>query len=502
MKNVFVRLTCLLLVLIMAMSFVSCTFEEEQETEAETVGTVNGGPVSKVPQDINFDGAEVNFIMPNVCKGEFVIEDPTAELDKAIVDRTLQVEERLGVKINYIVREEAESGAYQNVIRNMIMGGDSGVDIVAGNAYYTATLASEGLFYDLNTVNEKNYISSDLVWYNQSFVKNTAYKNKLYFAVGDVTLGATDRAPVIFFNEDALETWKITDDIYAKAINGEWTIEYMKTLIKDVHEELDDVEGQTKGDFYGLFFNGGSMCIDAMITAVGIDITKFNNDGTISMAWADGTAADGFEAIYNLMYNTSGVFLGNRSSGTYYGEGDVTGYYSEQAFYEKRSLFSYGMLNAAKVFALDPTLHYGILPLPKLSEDQEYRTTPQDGFTVIALPNNMGNRLELTTATLETLSEYSYKTIRPVYYERSYKLRYASSENTALLFDTIIESISYDFGTFYSNAIGNPVHKLRNKLSGEGGTPSSSLQSVTAMFTKPTNNLLGQLLQKFDEHNK
>lgn len=500
MKNVFVRLMCLLLVLIMAMSAVSCS-KEEAETSADTVSTVESGPVSKVPKDIDFEGAEVNFIMPEVCKPEFVIEDSTAELDKAIVDRNLQTEERLGIKLNPIIRDEDTTGAYQNVIRNMIMGGEGGVDLVAGNAYYTATLASEGLLYDLNTEHEKNYISSDIVWYNQSFVKNTAYKNKLYFAVGDVTLGATDRTPVIFFNEDELEKWQIKDDIYAKALEGKWTIEYMKTLIHNVHEEIDNVDGKTKGDFHGLFFNGGSMCIDAMIAAVGISVTKFENDGSIAMAWADGTAADGFEAIYNLMYSTDGVFLGTKAGGTYYGEGNVTNYYSEQAFKEKRSIFSFGMLNAAKTFALDPSLHYGILPLPKLNEDQEYRTTPQDGFTVMAIPNNTGSRLGLATATLETLSEYSYHTIRPVYYERSYKLRYASSENTAMLFETVIESISYDFGSFYSNSIGNPVHKLRDKLTGTGGTPSSSLKSVTSMFTKSTNGLLGQLLQKFDSNN-
>lgn len=499
MRNVFIRLTCLVLVLIMAMSVVSCSKDNEEIDVSDTTASAEeSGPVSKVPADLRFDDEEVNFLMPVLCEPEFHIEDSSAELDKAILERNALTEERLGIKFNYIVRDEALSGAYQSTIRNMIMSGDGGVDIIAGNAYYTAGLASEGILFDLNMEHKENYISSNLAWYNQSFVKNTAYKNKLYFAVGDLTLGATDRTPVIFFNEDELERWQITDDIYSKAINGEWTIEYMKTLIADVHEELDSVEGVTKGDFHGLFFNGGSMCIDAMITAVGIDITRFETDGSLRIAWKEGTAADGYAAIYDLMYNTSGVYLGLVGDKTYYGE--TTNYYSEQGFYEKRSIFTYGMLNAAKSFALDPTLHYGILPLPKFSKDQDYRTTPQDGFTVVALPNNLGNRMGIATATLEILSEYSYNVIRPVYYDRSYKVRYASSENTALLFDTIIESISYDFGTFYSNAIGNPVHRLRDQLIGTNTTPSSSLTSVTAMFTKPTDKLLDQLLTKFDQN--
>ena len=472
---------------------------EQTNDTVGTSGTDESGPVSKVPSDLKFDGAEVILMASShVSTDEFAPENNSAIIDAAVIKRNLMVEERLGIKLDVQLREEGVAGPYQDVIRNMILGGDGMADIVTGNAYYTSTLASEGLFYDFNTVDQYNYTSPNLAWYNQSFVNNIAYKNKLYFLVGDVTLGATDRAPVVFFNEDGLETWQIKDDIYEKALSGQWTIEYMKTLIKNVYSDIDSVEGRTKEDYYGLYFNGGSMAIDAMLASVGIVIAQKDANGDMVMSWGTSNDVLGFKAIYDLMYNTDGVYTGTVAGGTYYGE--TTSYFSEGAFFEGRALFATGMLSAAKNFALDPELHFGMLPLPKLDEAQPYRTTPQDGFTVMAIPHNIAGRLDIATATLETMSEYSYKEVRPVYYDTAYKIRYASSENTARLFDTVIESIFYDFGTFYSNAMGNPVHQLRNKLTGTGTTLGSNLMSVTAQHNSAMKLNLQKLLTQFDQN--
>lgn len=501
MKNIILRLLSITLAALMLVSVTACGGDEENKDTSDGVVTSSGeGPVSRVPADLHYGGGEeVNILASKQYLEEFEPEEgSTAIIDSAVVKRNLLIQERLGIKLNMIWREEAISGPYQDVIRNMILGGDGVADIIQGNAYFTAKLASEGMFYNFNTEDEKNYVSPELDWYNQSFVKNTAYKNKLYFLVGDATIGATDRVPVIFFNEDLLAEWHIDEDIYDKAVNGKWTIEYMKTLIKNVYQEDDNVEGKTSGDIYGLYFNGGSMCIDAMISAVGINITNTDTNGDITMAWGTPNDVMGFQAIYKLMYETDGVFTGTVANKTYYGE--TSQYFAEDAFFDRRAVFATGMLCAAKNFALDPEIHFGMLPLPKMSEDDEYRTTPQDAFSVLTLPLNIGSRLEIATATMETLFEYSYKEVRPVYHDVAYKIRYASGANTALLFDTVINSIYYEFGTFYSNAIDNPTHKLRNKLTGTGTTLGSNLSSVTAQYGSAMKQNLKTLLETFDKN--
>lgn len=459
------------------------------------------GPKSKVPEGLKFTGQDINIMLPQYAVEEFAIEEEsTAVIDEAIKKRNDAVEARLDIVLNYLPRSEANTGAYQAVIRSNILSDDGGdgCDIFVGNAYYTAALAAEGLFYDFNTVDDKNYISTDFEWYNQSFVNNTAYKKQLYFLTGDLTISIYDRTPVVFFNEEEVKKWEITDNLYQTALDGNWTMAYLQGLVKNIHQNLDDDENETAGDYYGMFFNGGSMAIDATLTAAGIHLTSTDADGNISVSWGAGNATDAFAKIYELMYESKGIYTGLTKTGTYYGE--LTSYYSEQAFFEKRAVFAHGMISAAKTFAMDTELHFGMLPLPKFDAKQAYATSPQDGHSIIAISRSLaGDRLARATAVLETLSQQSYLILRPVYHDTAYKVRYASSEETAKLFDTVINSVTFDFGMLYSNYMQNATHKLRNRLSGDGGNKASgSLSGVTMMYTKQVEGYLTELLTKFD----
>ena len=504
------RLLALLLAMLMLIAMVSCGDDKPGNTET---GDGNGTeapkesvdaniPESAVPKNLKFTGQEARILIHGTGDKDFTstIENDTI-IGKALFDRNDLTESRLDLTLNYVSQTGNLQTEYLDHIRNAaLIGGDDNYDIITSSAYYTAALAAEGLFYNLNTGDEVNYVTPDQPWYHQSFVKGTAYKNKLFFITGDLTLTATDRAPVTFFNEDELAKWSIEDNLYSKALAGEWTMEYMQTLIKDIHVELDNADGQTKGDYYGLFFNSGSMCVDAMLVAAGINITNTKDDGTVEITWSSGTSVDAFEKIYEMMYETSGVYLGtvSKEGGTYYGSNGF-GYYSEQSFYEKRAVFSFGILYSAQQFAADASLHYGMLPLPKYDKNQDYATTPQDGYAIVAIPQNVGDRLQLASATLETLSESSYIKVRPTYYELAYKVRYASSEDTAKLFDTIIESVKFSFGSFYSSSLGNPAHTLRNRLVGSSTEPNSNLLGVAGnIHTMALQMQLDKLLAEFD----
>lgn len=499
MKRKLLRFASLFFALLFVVMTLAACKKKEEPVESETVvSTEAEGPVSKVPADLMFEGETVNIIVPETYQYDFNPEEgSTAIIDEAVRKVKLLTEERFGYKINYILDNGAATTELQQNIRNSILAADGSYDLIANISHASIGHITEGLYYNLNKEDEVNYISTNLEWYNQEFVNNVSYKGKLYAAVGDYTISFTDRTPVMFYNEEALKNRHMDEDLIQTVLDGKWTISYMKQLIADVWEEMDDRDGQTRGDFYGLFYNNGSMCNDAQIYAAGIRLTKKNADGSIAISWTEGTAEYAFSEIYKLVYESTGVYVGNSASGTYYGE--TTNYYSEQAFFEKRAIFAYGMLSAAKVYALDPTLQYGILPLPKYSEDQSYSTTPQNGYLIMAIPHNVAGRLQIATATLETLSEYSYKELRPVYYETAYKIRYASSENTGALFDMIIDSMGIDFGSFYNTEMGKPVELLRNRLDGMNGvTIGSSLQGVTTQYKTPMKRSLTKLITSLD----
>ena len=145
MKNIILRLLSITLAALMLVSVTACGGDEENKDTSDGVVTSSGeGPVSRVPADLHYGGGEeVNILASKQYLEEFEPEEgSTAIIDSAVVKRNLLIQERLGIKLNMIWREEAISGPYQDVIRNMILGGDGVAAIIQGNAYFTAKLAS------------------------------------------------------------------------------------------------------------------------------------------------------------------------------------------------------------------------------------------------------------------------------------------------------------------------------------------------------------------------
>lgn len=502
MRKILLRTISLVLALLFVLAtFAACKKDDEEETETDTVSTDG---LTNIPDNVRFEGETLKFLVPTDYHADYnPDEGQTGIIDEAVRRTKLLTEERFGYTIEYILDDGKATTELQQNIQSSIMAGDGAYDLIANISHASIGHIIQGYYYNYNNDNEYNYVNMKADWYNREFVKNITYKNKIFAAVGDATISFTDRAPVMFYNEDALKEYQITDDLIQQVVDGKWTIDYLKTLIQGVYKDFDGDGKQDKDDFYGLFYNNGSMCNDAQIYAAGIRITKKNADGDIKITWKQGTAVDAFEAVYDLAYNSTGVFRGtidlqDKNKDTYYGS--TTNYYSEQAFFEKRAMFAYGMLSAAKTFALDPTLQYGILPLPKYSEQQEYSTTPQNGYLILAVPYNAASRLGIATATVEALSEYSYRELRPVYYETAYKVRYASSATTGELFDMIIDSMGIDFGSFYNTEMGKPVELLRNRLDGMNGiTIGPSLTGVTAQFEGAMERSLQDLITKLEE---
>lgn len=510
-SKVLLRVLSLFLALVMLLSLAACgggadPVETEEETDEGGEETTDDGKIpSNIPGTLKFPNQEVRISISSDERNKNEVgfyAEPVGIINQAIVERNYNVEERLGVILSFVDQGVTAGYEQTETLRNIILtgGGANGMDLITGMAYYASTLASEGLLYNLKTDSDNNYVDVTAPWYNQTFVEQCSFRDWQFWSLGDLNVTAYDRTPVTFFNEDALLTWSIEEDLYQTAIDGKWTVEKMQTLIKDVYEELDNTEGQTKGDFYGLVINGGGMCVDALLVGVGINITTKNESGEHELTWTAGTAQDAFAKLFELLHNSHGVYLGTTSKegGTYYGE--LAEHFCEDVFYEQRCVFTFGLLSAAQLFATDTELHYGILPLPKYSESQRYRTSPHDAYTIFGIAANVGDRLAIASATLECLNEESYYAVRPVYFETAYKLRYASGENTARLFDTVIDSISFSFGGLYSNSLGDPAHQLRIRMTGAGGiTAGNSLAVLKGAFSTALKMHLDKLIVRFEE---
>ena len=135
-------------------------------------------------------------------------------------------------------------------------------------------------------------------------------------------------------------------------------------------------------------------------------------------------------------------------------------YYYATIFAKNNSIFSMApMFTAERLAATD--IDYSILPIPKYDEAQEnYYSSTQDSHTFCAV-FTMSDAKSAVGAVLEYMGYLSKKDVVPGYFETFYKAKYASNPETMQMFDSIVESIHFDFIVNWSRAINDILKKVR-----------------------------------------
>lgn len=451
---------------------------------------------SALPENLNFEEADVNILIRDAYKTEFISENTGAVIDSAINRRNLIIEEKLGVKLNFIPQvadTDNRDTNYLQGVKNMYLGGitpaDGGYHIVTSHCTYGATLAAEGVNYNLRSDVEENYLDLTKPWHNQSFVESNTLGNVLYYSVGDANISAIDRSLVTYVNKTEADNNGLGDIDFIEVVNNnEWTLEYLKNLTKNIYVDKEGEGDRDEKDYYGLGIIKGSGNMDGILLGMGMRFSRHTSDGGLELCINSQRNEEIYSKLYDFYFNE---VLGVRvylptfetSHDEYYGT-DVA-YYTDQMFYENNLVFAFGLIESARVFAKKSDIQYQILPLPKVDDiAEDYYTAAQVRYSTISLLNSLsGTDLAVATATLEALHEYSYRIVRPAYFDIAYKFRYASDATTAALFDRIVENITYDFVINNTNLMGNPYAIVRDSFIGSYGVTDGNYQPVKSMPT-------------------
>ena len=204
---------------------------------------------------------------------------------------------------------------------------------------------------------------------------------------------------------------------------------------------------------WGCTMPRNSTSIDGFVAALDVDIVQrntrnipeisFNTDRTISIARA-----------LRTLYQENQSVLGIEDSGRTVNE-----------FIHGKSLFHINMMSyAGNEKFRNLSFEFAIMPLPIWNENQEnYKITAHDEYSTLSVPLCVLST-DAVSAVMEYMGYLSYNNLRPVLYEKCYKARYLATLPKAKMFDYIIDNSFFDFGYIYSNAIGNPVHILRDNI--------------------------------------
>ena len=427
--------------------------------------------------DLDFEGEELTVMLRDneVTIREWHKDSPEDELDEAVAMRNSAVEETLIVKISYEIVPYGDYHTGTTNFNNMIV-----TDINSKLHYYDIAVhwALAGGYASIRDCNANlldnstfPYFDFSLPCWNQSIVNDSTVNGRLHLISGDVNISQFDYAVVFWYNKTLYDRKKEdTDhaDIQDLALEGGWTYEELYRWANKLFEDSNGEPGWQTNDTYGFAMqhtnvNSQPVPKDALAAAWDIHLLTENADGTHSYnIIGNERAANARNMWINLM---------NAPGST--DDGGVDNFAAGKFLFFTSVMYP-GKQENMTIREMEDK--YGLLPMPKYdSEQEEYYTAAYDAYSLMSVLDHSDSTIptkgEAVSAYLQLATEESYTSVRGYYFNRIVKPKYFGTDDSEgnvtksiAIFDIVINNITFDFWTIYSNQLGNLTWAWRSSL--------------------------------------
>lgn len=440
-------ISLILVILILAIPLVSCKKNEEEESTFNAVTTTPGSdeaaPNDKddLPDDLDFGGKTYTIfsIAQTWAGGEFSLEnaDDGNVIQQAVHLRNTNIQDRLKCKLaNVESLGNTNTDEMLTTIQNMVMSGTADYQLLVTAGYRMAPLASGGLLTDMRSL---EYIDLNKDYYSQGYNSILTVGDAQYLATGTFTLGYYRYLMVNLFNKQTFRDNKI-EEPYNLVREQKWTFEAMNNITKNLYVDVNGDGEKDKDDKYGYVIMTGSdsSFTDAFMSACDLRVTSKDDDNYYKVDINSEKYSDAVDTVLKLIFG-NGTLSGSDLVAT-----DV---YSKFADSSAAMITTrlYGVEDA-DVIKLGNSDGYGILPIPKMDENQsDYISYVQDQCFMFGIPSSLsGNTLTEVSQLFEAFASESYKTVKPAYYEKALTTRYAHDEDSVEMLDLIGKKVYVD----------------------------------------------------------
>ena len=437
--------------------------------------TTTEPPFGNLPEDLDFGGASFKMAGQGTQGGNNDLDMYVSELSGDVVrdsiyERNRAVEE----KFNVVIEEPLMSdyGTISSTVKKSVQAGDAEYDLVVNQLAQTSSDVLNG--YSMNLA-DIPYLDFTQKWYPASVIESAMLNGKLYLIVSDMCISYVQQTWSMCFNKDMTTDMGI-DGLYDLARNGEWTIDRLREITKDIYIDVNGDGARDQGDTYGYTMGraGVDGCLgSALVYGAGQRFVKINEDYTVEHLLGSEHALEIAQKFFDL----------NSAVGsTVYSEKN----YSVFAMMEHIAVFAMAELGHYYGNSRDFEGSFGVLPLPKFDAAQEsYATLCDAGCNCISVPVTCKNP-ELTGAMIEAMSAYSTNTILPAYVEIALQTKVARDEESVEMMQIVLDSRVMDFGYLYCGWDGW-TWKLASMFKDPGkymSTYEKSLKSETKFYDK------------------
>ena len=495
MKSIFRIITALLVIAMVLPMAIACAetgsidettasamTEAPENVAVETTAEETLFAKSDIPEDLRFDGVEVNILywsdVPNV---EFFVEDQTGEaVNDAIYKRNAKIQEQFGVTLDYTGTpgNNSNQAAFVNTCVNSTQAGADAYDMFCGYTMTGATLMTQGVTQDLTNYSIMEF---DKPWWPKSLIDKATVNGGVYFASGDISTNYLYMMYLIMFNKEMLTDIHNVgaDALYDLAYDGQWTLDKFIEYTVGTYVDLDGDNIASETDRYGVVVT--NVHFDPFYAGSGLTTIEVDGDGNLGLSpdLFSQKTVDLLEKLCNLLHVSGDAYI--KKSEPIFAAGNAL-FLVDRPYIITRSLVDIGF-------------NFGILPIPKYDTDQaEYRTCLGFGYTMYMLSTAAVDP-EATAATLELMAYQSYLNVTPALFEESMKMRYADQSDDSFMFDIIRESVDIDVARLFTTQLDKMSYSIfRNAVNNNAAGSYISQQKA---YEKNLNRMITTINDNF-----
>ncbi len=484
------RIFCVLLaVLLTASAAVSCGQAEtaEDKTTGETAAhtePVETEPrlLDDLPEGIDLEGWNVNVLSgahPEVCGDEICVEEMTGDvINDAVYNRNLAVENRLNIKLtDYVIRAHGGDFSHPDyagseMLTTLVTSGDTTYNLYTSNSYTTSALGYNHMLHNLREV--ENLDLTKPYW--AQYINETASVNgQQYLCTGPMSLGYFRFNTAMVFNKRIFLDNSI-DYPYQTVLEGGWTLDAVNSIAEQIYQDTN-----------------GDGTLEVGVDTLGYATRAYPDSGNIDGFWGScnlrtiGKDENGFYKydvnVDHFVSVVDGLLMLMNGDGSE-GMADNDAAFQDAFRDGKQGLMNITLnwLESARAREMDD--EYGVLPNPKLNEEQDqYYTLAQDQFLVYAIPLSVGEAdLPNLGIFMEAFAAESYATVKPAYYEIALTAKYVNDADSAAMLDIITNNVYVDPAILYLSIMNFNVMTLRDILGSGQNTAASRIASMQKQF--------------------
>jgi hypothetical protein len=264
---------------------------------------------------------------------------------------------------------------------------------------------------------------------------------------------------------------------YKDVFDGTWTLDKLTQMTKSAYIDVNGDGKKDKDDKFGYVFAGAYYC---SLEPFGIHAAKKSGD-TLELDILNKKKKKMVDMMYDLMIDSPGTY--------YYGSDENV---SLNIFAQGNALIMQKHQMDARKTLRASDVDYGILPFPKLDENQEsYYAGYHDRLFVVP---TTARDLDRTSVIIEAMSAEGWKKVFPAYFEISMKNKFLADEESIEILDLIYSCRVLDFAYIYSISYYLMLNDMLNTTK-----PTKDLTSYYEKNERTVQKTLDNIMAKFAE---